>query len=500
MFIRRIPSALLPSLLLLLSLPAWGTVIHVPAQQPTIQAGINAASNGDTVLVSAGTYYDNINFSGKAITVTSASGPAVTIINGQQLGPVVTFQTNEGLTSVLSGFTITNGYGNFNAGYEGGGILMNGASPTIQGNVITSNGACAEGMGLAANGGGPLIQNNIIPNNLPTGCDGGPGGGGIYVEGATNVQIIGNIVVDNQDYYGGGGGMAVSGTGTVISNNVISGNQGGGIAFGSNGGDGILVQNLITNNTYGAGLSWYEEPGVLVSNTITGNSSSGYGGASEVAEGNMDNLLTMQNNLSIADGDSPALSCGNYNSSDPPVFTNRDVFSAGASAYDPSCPTLTGVNGNITADPLFVALLSDNYLLQSASPAINAGINSAPDEPKTDFVGDARIIGGTIDIGVDEYTKKPVLDVSSYSLEYGQQAVGTSSAPQVLTLTNNGIKPVLFNLVATGSSFSQTNNCGSSLGVRASCQISVNFVPIGGGQLVSWEFSRMRRSIRKRCF
>lgn len=483
MSVHRIHTAFLLSLLLSLTLPALaGTIIHVPADQPTIQAAINAASNGDTVLVSAGTYYENINFSGKAITVTSTSGPGATIINGQQQGPVVTFGTNEGRASVLSGFTITNGYGNFNAGYEGGGILMNGTSPTIQGNVITSNGACAEGMGLAANGGGPLIQNNIIHNNLQTGCDGGPGGGGIYVEGATNVQIVGNIVVDNSDYYGGGGGMAVSGTGTVISNNVISGNQGGGIAFGSYGGDGILVQNLITNNTNGAGVSWYSEPAVLVSNTITGNSS---GGASEIVAGTMDNLLTMQNNLLIADGDTPALSCGNYNSSNPPAFTNNDVFSAGASAYDPSCPSLTGVNGNITADPLFVALLSDNYRIQSGSPAINAGINSAPDEPKADFAGDPRVVGGTIDIGADEYAKKTILDLSSYLLDYGEQAVGTSSPPQIVTLTNRGSKPVAFNLIATASSFAQTNTCGSSLSAGASCQISVTFVPVGGGALHS---------------
>jgi Right handed beta helix region/Abnormal spindle-like microcephaly-assoc'd, ASPM-SPD-2-Hydin len=484
MLIRRIHATLLLSLLLSLALPTSAKTIHVPADQPTIQAGINTASNGDTVLVSSGTYYENITFSGKAITLTSASGPGATIINGQQQGPVVTFTNNEQRTSVLSGFTITNGYGNFNAGYQGGGILMNGASPTIQGNVITSNGACAEGMGLAVSGGGPLIQNNIIHNNVQTGCSGGPGGGGIYVGGGVNMQIVGNIITNNSDYYGGGGGIAASGTGFVISNNVISGNQGGGISFQSNSGDGILVQNLITNNTYGAGLSWGEEPAVLVSNTITGNSPY-YGGVSEVVAGNMDNLLTMENNLLIADDNFSALSCGNYNGSAPPVFTNNDVFSAAASAYDPSCPNLTGVNGNITADPLFIALLSNKYLLQSTSPAINAGNNAAPNLPSKDFAGDPRIVNTIVDIGVDEYTKKTVLSLSSYTLDYGPQAVGTSSTPQVVALTNQGARAVSFKLIATGSSFSQTNNCGASLVPGASCQFSVSFVPVGGGALPS---------------
>lgn len=107
------------SALLLCSLPAIGKTIHVPAQQPTIQAGINAASNGDTVLVSAGTYYESINFSGKAITVTSASGPAVTMIDGSnnQNNSAVTFSSGETLSSVISGFTIQSSSGS-------GSILM----------------------------------------------------------------------------------------------------------------------------------------------------------------------------------------------------------------------------------------------------------------------------------------------------------------------------------------------------------------------------------------
>jgi len=52
--------------------PAWANVINVPTQQPTIQAAINAASNGDTVLVAPGTYYENINFMGKAMAVAGS--------------------------------------------------------------------------------------------------------------------------------------------------------------------------------------------------------------------------------------------------------------------------------------------------------------------------------------------------------------------------------------------------------------------------------------------
>jgi hypothetical protein len=108
-------------------------IINVPASQPTIQAGINAASNGDTVLVAPGTYTENINFGGKAITLTSSGGPSVTIIDGGRLGTVVTFNTGETSASVLSGFTIRNGFQN---GYPGGGISISSASPTITGTSL----------------------------------------------------------------------------------------------------------------------------------------------------------------------------------------------------------------------------------------------------------------------------------------------------------------------------------------------------------------------------
>ncbi len=56
------------------------TTIHVPADQPTIQAGINAASNGDTVLVAPGTYYENVDSVGKPVVLLSSDGAAVTTI------------------------------------------------------------------------------------------------------------------------------------------------------------------------------------------------------------------------------------------------------------------------------------------------------------------------------------------------------------------------------------------------------------------------------------
>src|SRR5439155_21789492 len=143
---------------------ARAATINVPAGQPTIQAAINAASNGDTVLVAPGTYRENINFMGKAITVTSSGGPAVTTINGGAAASVVTFSSNEGTNSVLSGFTITNGLGSNNLTGSGGGITIYSASPTVKGNVITNNKGGA-GCGIHAQASSAVIQANVITYN-----------------------------------------------------------------------------------------------------------------------------------------------------------------------------------------------------------------------------------------------------------------------------------------------------------------------------------------------
>ena len=91
----------------------WGslapaTTIHVPGDYSTIQAGINAASNGDTVLVADGTYYENIDFFGKRIVLKSENGAETTIIEiGTTDIPVVSFHNGEDRLSMIRGFTIS---------------------------------------------------------------------------------------------------------------------------------------------------------------------------------------------------------------------------------------------------------------------------------------------------------------------------------------------------------------------------------------------------------
>ena len=140
---------------LLVTTCLYSTIINVPGDQPTIQEGIVAATYTDTVLVADGTYFENIDFIGKAITVASnflidadILHIENTIINGSQptnpdYGSVVTFASNEDTTSVITGFTLTEGSGNIYPGFGscGGGIVCDNSSPKVISNIVTNNSA-----------------------------------------------------------------------------------------------------------------------------------------------------------------------------------------------------------------------------------------------------------------------------------------------------------------------------------------------------------------------
>ncbi|HOP07177.1 MAG TPA: PKD domain-containing protein [candidate division Zixibacteria bacterium] len=253
--------------------PAQATIIDVPDDQPTIQAGIDAAQYLDTVLVADGRYYENITFGGKWIVLASHhlidSDPRHifnTIIDGSQpvnpdTASVVRIVNSENSFTILHGFTITGGTGTiwadehgFGDYREGGGILCAGTSPIIRFNNIIDNEAVLVTSGLNSAGGGairvgdgnPLITNNIIMYNR------GRYGAGIVFNFASGT-VMNCVIAHNSggEDYAGSGIWKYQGTTSFIENNTIVYNTsaiaGGGVyCWAANM---VLNNNIIWGNT-----------------------------------------------------------------------------------------------------------------------------------------------------------------------------------------------------------------------------------------------------------
>ncbi|MDD3655839.1 MAG: DUF1565 domain-containing protein [Atribacterota bacterium] len=166
----------------------------------TIQEAIDAALDEETIVVSPGTYYENIVFDDRDITVRSneiPDGPGMiidltkTIIDGGEVNSVVVFTGGD--TSTLKGFTIQNG-----ASFYGGGIYIDHSNPTIEDNTIKDNWVTDHGGGIYVYYGEPNIIGNTIINNSA-----GLTGGGIDLY-YSFAYIIDNDIYSNVAGFGGG--------------------------------------------------------------------------------------------------------------------------------------------------------------------------------------------------------------------------------------------------------------------------------------------------------
>jgi PKD repeat protein len=237
----------------------FSTTIHVPQQFARIQNAINAASNGDTVLVHNGIYrgYGNTNlvFYGKSIYLKSVNGYEHTFIDGQNTTRCVNFIYGEGNDTVIEGFTIENGYdedyaggiycedssptitGNFIyncvGGNYGAGITLSNSDAIFYGNIIGSN-QCPEesdkngekvlgyGGGMAIiNGSNPMLYYLLIINNYAD------LGGAIYIDDSSTVYITNNTIYNNKSIISSGGILLKHNSVLTCENSIIGGNEGG---------------------------------------------------------------------------------------------------------------------------------------------------------------------------------------------------------------------------------------------------------------------------------
>lgn len=332
-----IESFVVPALLLssaaMQSFAAPGTIIHVPGDQPTIQAGIDAAVDGDTVVVADGVYTGpgnrDIELRGKAITVRSANEAAGCIIDcgGSEDEPHRGFYIHEGESrdTVITGFTIRNGYVNEAApgGDRGGGILIELSSPTVVDCVLVKNTAviggglgcsrhgepivvgCSFERNHAAGGGGGL--GNVVAWIIAKGCTfsgnhaEGSGGAAYSFAGELTIEqcrfydneavdrggalrLRGDSVVRHSTFEGNRAefGGAIAGDTVFISDSTFSSNEAegwGGALMMSSTGSPVVTRCQFVDNTaeVGGGIYVYGY-GVSVRNCIVRGNTARYGG------------------------------------------------------------------------------------------------------------------------------------------------------------------------------------------------------------------------------
>jgi parallel beta helix pectate lyase-like protein len=209
-------------------------VLNVPGTFSTIQAAIDVAANGDTVLVADGAYTGegnkNLDFGGKLITVRSQNGPAVTVIDcagGDFFGRGFYFHSGETAAARVEGFTIRNGFHT-----AGAGMLIENSSPTVTHCAFINNHCTAVGGGMAIYNSSAAVTSCLFNGNIGSVSAGA--GAGMYLQGGspvvTNCTFSGNLAFGVIRI---GGGMAIESGSAAVTNCTFSGNE---APFGEGGG------------------------------------------------------------------------------------------------------------------------------------------------------------------------------------------------------------------------------------------------------------------------
>jgi|GEM_PF-1080053 len=365
-------------------LSARAETIYVPQNYPTIQAGIDAAVDGDTVLIADGIYTgagnEGIDFTGKAIVVKSENGPARCIIDIQFAGQGFIFWTQEDTNSVLEGVSV------INASYSGASCTNN-SSPKLV-NVVIAN-CRSRGISISAANCAPIIDGCLIYHNYSDNF----GGGIAIIQGSPAIRSC--YIVGNYGLVGGGvytmNSQPVSFINCYICNNYS--NDAGAIDrdFGSGSWsfDNCVFADNVTTGSGGSTFWWYGTGGLSIKNsTFVRNFSQGSSGIFKLG-GNI-NFRFLENctfydnrcpNGSSISGNPIYLSAVNciFWGNSTPAFTVSDS----ASFLPTYCDMQNGYPGigNFSADPLFVSPDDWDIRLTENSPCIDAGDPASPLDP-----------------------------------------------------------------------------------------------------------------------
>ena len=324
--------------------------INVPQDYSTIQSAIQAAQDGDTVLVAPGNYNETIDFLSKGITLESSGGPAVTIIDAGGKDTAIKILECGPKQCVFSGFTVRNG-----AGSAANAITTEGSSPLITGNIFgpPAKSAPTNYAIYAANSTASpldiLIEGNIFNESGCIALD-------YYFSDASQPKIASNLFLNN---FCTAIDFLQPGSNFQITNNTMVGNARG--IGGYMTGNALVKNNIIAWNNTGLEIVSWESMDVIWQNN-----------------------LVIGNNL-------------NYS----------------------GIPDQTGINGNISVDPMFLDPAGNDYHLSPASPAINAGDTGSIYLPATDLDGNPRTINGTVDIGAYEFNPNKPLVVHTITASAG---------------------------------------------------------------------------------
>ena len=377
-----------------------GEILRVQDEFATIQAAIDDANDYDIVLVADGTYIGigntNLNFRGKAITVTSENGPNNCIIDCENSGRGFYFNNNETDKSVVDGFTITN------AGSSA--INCYGAGPVIANCNIIDNLADDGGAVYCRSGKPKIINCNIRGNKAGY-------GGGIY--SINSRPTIRQCTISSNSSNRGGGIYCQYGNPEII-NCSISGNSaqlGGGVFYMEP--EARTMGNSPIGTEYpSSGQSCWGSSAVITNCIITGNTAYKEGGGIRCLASypTITNCILYNNKASSG----PELCLDWYSTA---WVHYSDVQGGQNGIYIGSNSSLNWGQGNIDTDPCFVepgywadandpnaVWIHGDYHLLPNSPCIDTGDpNYIPEPNETDLDGNPRVMGPAIDMGAYEY-------------------------------------------------------------------------------------------------